>query len=125
VQQNKWDGRPQEPKRASYHWLMQDSFGAEAVPVRWQSGTQTWRVGPAQDDNMTSKQIVAEGYGYHGECQTGAEIAQLRAALAWIGQVHPATDRQSGNAVVHTTWDEWNALRRAMRLLEQRPLSRQ
>ncbi len=74
---------------------------------------------------MTPEQIVAEGYGYHGECLTGAETAQLRAALAWVGQVHPATDRESGNAVVHTTWDEWNALRRAMRLLEQRPLSRQ
>jgi hypothetical protein len=103
----------------------QGSFAAEAVPVRWQPSTQTWRVGPAQDDNMTPEQLVKEGYGYRGECLTDAEIAQLRAALAWVGQVHPATNRESGNAVVHTTWDEWNALRRALRLLEQRPLSRQ
>jgi hypothetical protein len=103
----------------------QGSFAAEAVPVRWQPSTQTWRVGPAQDDNMTPEQLMAEGDGYCSECLTGTEIAQLRAALAWVGQVHPATNRESGNAVVHTTWDEWNALRRALRLLEQRPLSRQ
>ena len=123
--QDQWDGRPQEPKRATYYWLKQNSFAAEAVPVCWQPGTQTWRVGPAQDNNMTPEQLVAEGYGSRGECLTGTEIAQLRAALAWVKQVHPATNRESGNAVVHTTWGEWNALRRALRLLEQRPLSRQ
>jgi hypothetical protein len=125
MEQDPWNGRPPEPKRATYYWLTQGSFGAEAVPVRWQPSTQTWRVGSAQDDNMTPEQIVKKGYGYRGECLTGAEIAQLRAALAWVGQVHPATNREGSNAVIHTTWDEWNALRRALGLLEQRPLSRQ
>src|SRR4051812_40163531 len=82
VAQDQWDGRPQESKRATYYWLKPDSFAAEAVPVCWQPGPQTWRVGPAQDDNLTPEQLVTEGYGYYGECLTGAETAQLRAALA-------------------------------------------
>jgi hypothetical protein len=103
VEQDPWNGRPPEPKRTAYYWLTQGSFGAEVVPVLWRPSTQTWRVGPAQDDNMTPEHLVAEGYGYRGECVTGAEIAEMRAALVWVGQVHPATNRESGNAVFHTT----------------------
>lgn len=46
--------------------------------------------------------------------------ADLRAALKWVEQVHPRKTRDGG-AAVEMTWEEWNALRRALGLREQPP----
>jgi len=48
-----------------------------------------------------------------------AKIAELRDALKWVGEVYPSMNRESGGAVVHMTWEEWNAMRLALGLKEQ------
>lgn len=47
----------------------------------------------------------------------------LRAALKWVDEVHP-TPTTDGAAMVLLTWQEWNALRSALGLSEQKPIGR-
>lgn len=82
-----WDGRPDKPKRPIYHWLTTDEFAAEPIPVRWQPGLNSWRIGPAQDDNATPEQIVAAGYDYLGPCLMPHEVqhhTRAATAAAWL-----------------------------------------
>lgn len=39
------------------------------------------------------------------------EADGLREALGWVGEVYPATNPESGGAIVHMTWDQFNAMR--------------
>jgi len=48
-----------------------------------------------------------------------AAEADLRAALEWVDHIYPGKNRDSGGAIVHMTWDEWNSLRKALGLREQ------
>ena len=48
-----------------------------------------------------------------------AKIAELRGVLKWVGEVYPSMNRESGGAVVHMTWEEWNTMRLALGLKEQ------
>lgn len=75
-------GWPEKPKRAIYHWLMREGFAEEPIPVRWQPGLKSWRTGPAQADNMTPEQIVAEGFHYLGPALLPCENAQPAASDA-------------------------------------------
>ncbi len=43
----------------------------------------------------------------------------LRAALQWVSEVHPGKTRD-GAARIDLTWEQWNNLRRALGLTEQR-----
>lgn len=45
-------------------------------------------------------------------------MTELRKALEWVAQVYPGKNK-GGAAVVEVTWEEWNALRRALGLREQ------
>jgi hypothetical protein len=48
-----------------------------------------------------------------------AKIAELRGVLKWVGEVYPSMNRESDGAVVHMTWEEWNAMRLALGLKAQ------
>jgi hypothetical protein len=70
-------GVPWKPIRAIYHYWMGDEFASEPTPFRWQPGLQSWRTGPAQDDNMTSEQMEAQGWRYLGPCLLAYEVNAL------------------------------------------------
>lgn len=40
-----------------------------------------------------------------------AEIERLLAAIAWTKEVRPAKNAESGGAIVHMTWDQFNTMR--------------
>jgi hypothetical protein len=44
------------------------------------------------------------------------ENERLRAVMAWTGQVTPGKNLESGGAIVHMTWEEFNAMREAIGL---------
>ena len=46
-------------------------------------------------------------------------VDELRAALKWVDQIYPGKNAESGGAIIHMTWHEWNALRVALDLKEQ------
>ena len=49
----------------------------------------------------------------------GAETVE--AALKWVREVYPSTNRESGGAVVHMTWDEFNGMRALLGLKPLKP----
>lgn len=44
------------------------------------------------------------------------EADGLRQSIAWVGEVYPATNPESGGAVVHMTWEQFNAMRECVGL---------
>ena len=50
-----------------------------------------------------------------------AEAARLREALKWTGEVYPETRPESGGAVVHMTWEEFNRMRELIGLPRRKP----
>ena len=41
--------------------------------------------------------------------------------LKWVREVYPSTNPESGGAVVHMTWDEFNAMREFIGLKPLKP----
>jgi hypothetical protein len=48
--------------------------------------------------------------------QLEAEIKRLQEVIAWTGRVRPGRNPESGGAIVHMTWQEFNAMRQAIGL---------
>lgn len=66
-----WDGRPQNPERDGWHWLLAGNH--EPYLLQWGSDNQRWGDYPG-----TSATDLAEfGIGYLGPCHTPAEVAAL------------------------------------------------
>jgi hypothetical protein len=64
-----WDGRPQNPERDGWHWLLDGNH--EPYLLQWGSDNQRWGDYPG-----TSATDLAEfGIGYLGPCLTPAEVA--------------------------------------------------
>ena len=71
-----WDGRPQNPERDGWHWLLDGNH--EPYLLQWSGDNQRWGDYPG-----TSAADLAEfGIGYLGPCHTPAEVAS-REAAAW------------------------------------------
>jgi hypothetical protein len=50
------------------------------------------------------------------------EVERLQAAIAWTREVHPGKNPESGGAIVHMTWDQFNTMRALTRIaLERKP----
>ena len=39
------------------------------------------------------------------------EADGMRQSIGWVGEVYPDTNPESGGAIVHMTWDQFNAMR--------------
>jgi hypothetical protein len=48
---------------------------------------------------------------------------EMREALSWVGEVYPATSPESGGAIVHMTWEQFNAMRAQVGLKPVKGLS--
>ena len=48
------------------------------------------------------------------------DLAELRRVLAWVDQVYPGKTRDGG-AIVHLTWEEFNAMRAVLGLPMRNP----
>jgi hypothetical protein len=51
------------------------------------------------------------------------EADEMREALTWVGEVYPATNPESGGAIVHMTWEQFNAMRAQVGLKPVKGLS--
>lgn len=68
-----WDGRPENPERDGWHWLMQDTL---LYPARWDAAASAWH----RSRFLTPHEITRLN-DYCGPCLTPTEIERLRAAL--------------------------------------------
>jgi hypothetical protein len=50
-----------------------------------------------------------------------SEADRLRQSIAWVGEVYPDTNHESGGAIVHMTWDQFNAMREMVGLKSVKP----
>jgi len=74
----------------------------------------------ASFDGERARAAIAAGLREVARLQEAAhKIERLEAALSWVREVRPWRNAESGGAVVHMTWDQWNELRRALGLREQ------
>lgn len=73
-----WDGRPQNPERDGWHWLMQDAL---LYPARWDAAASAWH-----RSRFLTPAEIARLNDYCGPCLTPAEIERLRTELATIKQ---------------------------------------
>lgn len=68
-----WDGRPQNPERDGWHWLMQDTL---LYPARWDAAASAWH-----RSRFLTPAEIARLNDYCGPCLTPAEI-EARVAAA-------------------------------------------
>lgn len=68
-----WDGRPQNPERDGWHWLMQDAL---LYPARWDEAASAWH-----QSRFCTPHEIARLNDYCGPCLTPAEV-EARVAAA-------------------------------------------
>lgn len=47
------------------------------------------------------------------------KLTDIGNILSWVAEIYPGRMKGSGGAILHITWEQWNALRRALGLSEQ------
>lgn len=76
---SEWDGRPENPERAGWHWIA-DKQG-RVLPMDWNGhdpgARHHWIYGWR---GWTAAEMVALGRCYLGPCRTPAEVAEMVAA---------------------------------------------
>jgi hypothetical protein len=62
---------------------------------------------------LAEVQTISEYNGQLADiiAERDAEVERLRAAIAWTREVRPGKNAESGGAIVHMTWDQFNAMR--------------
>ena len=76
-----WDGRPPNPERDGWHWLV------PAINPALPPGAYRWHAPPRADvvgqwDAGYPQDVVRRGYAYAGPCVMPEDAARLNAALA-------------------------------------------
>jgi len=75
------------------------------------------------DERLTELQSTAEGvrdvsprFGASTVLELIAALREARASIAWVGELNPSVNYESDGAIIHITFDEFDAMRAVMGL---------
>ena len=74
-----WDGRPQNPERDGWHWVMVAHGIGHPFPMMWGADGAMWDAG---DAGWVLAEDLASRWRYLGPCLTPQEVAAREAAAA-------------------------------------------
>ena len=75
-------------------------------------------------DDETMLLMKTVGWGERQTKRDLDQLSKLKTSLTWVKDICPGKNSESGGAIVHMTWQEWNSLRAALGLPEQSVPSR-
>lgn len=98
---------------ATPHDLVQAVLRNQLDGDAWSNSWNAIRSAKAEAERvLESDSQAAEAAGW---------VMVPRGVLAWTGEVYPATNQESGGAIVHMTWEQFNAMRVAIGLKTVKP----